>query len=94
MNGSLVRFVISQPAAALYIQVPVFESTVAIQTIVKILYWNGAHGEPALGGICSGLSQFRTFVLFAGARAYDWLATRRSSPAFSWSSAAWRGAIA
>jgi hypothetical protein len=46
MNASLVRFVIIQPAAALYIPVPVFEST----------------GEPALGGICSGRSQIRMFA--------------------------------
>ena len=36
INGSLVRLVISQPDAALYIQPPMFEITVAIHTRVKM----------------------------------------------------------
>jgi hypothetical protein len=36
INGSALRVVISQPAAALYIQVPMFEITVAIHSTVNI----------------------------------------------------------
>jgi hypothetical protein len=42
-----LRFVISQPEAALYIQVPMFETTVAAQMTAKARYRNGDHGEAA-----------------------------------------------
>jgi hypothetical protein len=34
-NGLAFRLIISQPDAALYIQVPMFETTVAVQITVK-----------------------------------------------------------
>jgi hypothetical protein len=57
----------NQPEAALYIHEPMLETTVAIQTTVKVLWWNafqgerdfsgaaaadaGAGGPPSLGGV-------------------------------------------
>jgi len=35
MNGSGLRLVISHPDAALYIQLPIFETTVAVQSTAK-----------------------------------------------------------
>src|SRR6516164_1413620 len=39
-----LRLVISQPEAALYIQFPTFETTVAVQTIAKAVSRKGASG--------------------------------------------------
>ena len=36
MNGSGLRLVISQPAAALYIQLPMFATTVAVHSTVNV----------------------------------------------------------
>jgi hypothetical protein len=40
----------SQPEARLYIQVPMFETTVAVQISANARWRNGAHGETAAGG--------------------------------------------
>jgi hypothetical protein len=45
MNGSGLRLVISQPDAALYIQLPIFETTVAIQSTVNVACRKGLQGE-------------------------------------------------
>src|SRR5208337_4375226 len=47
MNGSGSRLVMSQPLATLYIQPPMFDTTVAIQITVNALWRNGAHAEEA-----------------------------------------------
>src|SRR5437879_6306007 len=49
MNGSGLRLVISQPDAALYIQPPTFEITVAAQTTAKTGCRNGLQAEGAVG---------------------------------------------
>src|SRR5215470_15584636 len=48
MNGSGLRSVISQPDAALYIQPPILEITVAPHTTEKLAWRNGLQGELAL----------------------------------------------
>jgi hypothetical protein len=48
MNGSGSRLVISHPDAALYIQLPTFATTVAVQTTAKAGCRNGLQGEPTL----------------------------------------------
>jgi hypothetical protein len=50
MNGSALRLVISQPEAALDIQPPIFETTVAVQTTAKTVCRNGLKGEGAVCG--------------------------------------------
>jgi len=40
----------SQPEAALYIQVPMFEITVAVHTTVNVAWRSGLHGETATDG--------------------------------------------
>ena len=45
-NGSGRRVVISHPAAAFCIQLPMLETTVAAQSIAKIPWRNGLHAEP------------------------------------------------
>ena len=50
MNGSGSRLVISQPEATLYIQPPMFETTVAVQITANALWRNGAQAELAAGG--------------------------------------------
>ena len=52
MSGSGSRLVISQPDAALYIQVPTFATTVAIHSNVNAVCRNGAHGEDICPGGC------------------------------------------
>ena len=42
-----MRLVISQPDAALYIHVPMFATTVAIHSTVKVAWRNGLHEEVA-----------------------------------------------
>jgi hypothetical protein len=44
-RGSAVRLVISQPEPALYIQVPMFETSVAVHSTVKTRRRNGLHDE-------------------------------------------------
>ena len=44
--------VISHPAAALYIQPPIFATTVAIQSAVKTECRNGLHGDDGGGITC------------------------------------------
>jgi hypothetical protein len=44
-SGSGSRLVISQPEAALYIQLPTFATTVAVQSTVNAACRNGLHGE-------------------------------------------------
>ena len=50
MNGFGSRLVISQPVATLYIQPPMFETTVAIQINANARWRNGAHAEAAACG--------------------------------------------
>ena len=47
INGSGSRLVISQPDAALYIQVPTLATTVAVHITVNVGCRNGAHSEDA-----------------------------------------------
>ncbi len=46
MSGSGLRLVISQPEAALYIQLPTFAMTVAVQITANSGWPNGLKGEP------------------------------------------------
>src|SRR5262249_36839344 len=46
MSGSGLRLVISQPEAALYIQLPTFATTVAVQITANAGCRNGLKGEP------------------------------------------------
>src|SRR5882724_2147944 len=48
INGSGSRVVISQPDAALYIQVPILAMTVAVHNTVKVPRRNGAQGDPVV----------------------------------------------
>jgi len=48
MNGSAFRPVINQPEAALYIQVPMLETTVALQITVNASCRNAPQGERGL----------------------------------------------
>src|ERR1700690_2100070 len=50
MNGSGLRLVMSQPDAMLYIQPPMFETTVAVQITANVRLRNGAHALAAAGG--------------------------------------------
>src|ERR1700730_18059283 len=54
MSGSGLRLVINQPDAALYIQPPMSETTVAVQITAKIAWRNGLHGEGADGNVAAG----------------------------------------
>jgi hypothetical protein len=45
MNGSGLRVVISHPEAALYIQLPMFATTVAVHSTVNDVCRNGLQGE-------------------------------------------------
>jgi hypothetical protein len=47
IRGSALKLVMSQPDAALYIQVPTFETTVALHITVKAAWPNGLHGDIA-----------------------------------------------
>src|SRR5262249_54269308 len=49
MSGSGLSPVISQPDAAVYIQVPTFATTVAVQITTKAGCRNGLHGEVGTG---------------------------------------------
>src|SRR5262245_24245643 len=49
MNGSGLRSVINQPAAVLYIHPPMFDTTVAIHSAVKLPYRKGPRRERAGG---------------------------------------------
>lgn len=49
MNGSGLSVVISQPDAALYIQLPMFANTVAAHSTEKVEWRKGLHGEMLLG---------------------------------------------
>ena len=53
ISGEGLRLVISQPDAALYIQPPIFEITVAVQMTAKVLCRNGLQAEfgPWLEGV-------------------------------------------
>jgi len=48
MSGSGLRSVMSQPDAALYIQPPILEMTVAPHTTEKLAWRNGLQGELVL----------------------------------------------
>jgi hypothetical protein len=50
-NGSGRRVVISHPAAAFCIQLPMFETTVATQSTAKIAWRNGLHAEPCTSAV-------------------------------------------
>src|SRR5271169_1133222 len=50
MNGSGLRLVMSQPEATLYIQPPMFETTVAVQITANVRLRNGAHAVAAVRG--------------------------------------------
>src|SRR5450631_4005226 len=50
VSGLGSRFVISQPEATLYIQPPMFETTVAVQITVNVRWRNGAHAAVAAAG--------------------------------------------
>src|SRR5262249_52560154 len=54
-RGSGVSVVISQPAAALYIQVPMFATTVAIHRTENVACRNGLHGDAACGTAAGGV---------------------------------------
>jgi len=60
INGSGLRLVMSHPDAALYIQVPMLETTVAVQRTLKVGCRNGAQGELA----STGLGERETSVPF------------------------------
>jgi hypothetical protein len=47
IRGSALKLVMSQPDAALYIQVPMFETTVAAHITAKAGWLNGLHGDIA-----------------------------------------------
>src|ERR1700686_1209728 len=60
VSGLGSRFVMSQPEATLYIQPPMFETTVAVQITVNVRWRNGAHAAVAAGcgrvvGGCFGM---------------------------------------
>src|SRR5579863_6274840 len=62
VNGSGLRLVISQPAAAFCIQLPILDRTVADQSTVKVVYWNGLHADPAPSAfvesdVCIGIAR-------------------------------------
>jgi hypothetical protein len=46
----------SQPHATLYIQPPIFDTTVAIQMTVNVRWRKGAHAELGCGGEVDGVS--------------------------------------
>src|ERR1700691_3933181 len=50
INGSGSRLVISQPEAALYIQPPTLETTVAVHITVNAVWRNGAANDEDLAG--------------------------------------------
>jgi hypothetical protein len=55
MKGSGSRLVMSQPDATLYIQPPMFETTVAVQITANVRLRNGAHAvAAAVGGAAVG----------------------------------------
>jgi hypothetical protein len=47
IKGSVLKLVMSQPDAALYIQVPMFDTTVAVHITAKAAWPNGFHGDIA-----------------------------------------------
>jgi hypothetical protein len=47
IRGSALKLVMSQPDAALYIQVPMFDTTVAVHITAKAAWPNGLHGDAA-----------------------------------------------
>jgi hypothetical protein len=47
IKGSALKLVMSQPDAALYIQVPMFDTTVAVHITAKAAWPNGLHGDIA-----------------------------------------------
>jgi len=47
ISGSGLRLVISQPEAALYIQLPTLETSVAVQMTVNATWRNGATNDTA-----------------------------------------------
>jgi hypothetical protein len=47
LKGSGLRLVISQPEAALYIQLPILATTVAVHNTVKAVLRKGLHDEAA-----------------------------------------------
>src|SRR5258705_4847908 len=59
MSGSGLRPVISQPEAAVYIQVPIFAATVAAHSTVKVGWRNGLHGETGRAGGLGGSGSVR-----------------------------------
>src|SRR5258705_12566086 len=59
MSGSGLRPVISQPEAAVYIQVPIFAATVAAHSTVKVGWRNGLHGETGRAGGLGGSRSVR-----------------------------------
>jgi len=59
MSGSGLRLVINQPDAALYIQPPIFETTVAVQITVKTECRNGLQGEGVLAEVVNSLALIR-----------------------------------
>src|SRR5208283_4738731 len=58
MNGSGLRLVMSQPDATLYIQPPMFETTVAVQITANVRLRNGTNALAAVGGRKSGAGYF------------------------------------
>ena len=51
-SGDESRLVISQPAAAAYIQPPMFEIRVAVQMTANTRCPKGDHGDAAVGDMC------------------------------------------
>jgi hypothetical protein len=65
MSGSGSRLVMSQPDATLYIQPPMFDTTVAVQISANSLLRKGAHTDAATvgGGAVGGSFAFGVFIL-------------------------------
>ncbi len=56
INGSGSRLVISQPEAALYIQPPTLETSVAVHITVNAMWRNGAAKDAVLAEVAPGVS--------------------------------------
>jgi hypothetical protein len=65
MSGSASRLVINHADAELYIQPPMFDTSVAIQTIVKVGWRNGLHGE-RVGCVATFFAMAQIYGPFTG----------------------------
>jgi hypothetical protein len=55
VSGSESRLVMSQPHATLYIQPPIFDTTVATQMTVNVRWRKGAHAEAGCSDAAEGV---------------------------------------